>query len=87
MTNVNGFVLTSPGFLTFTFGMMYPACSQTSFDLRKPSTLMSKKTIPFLMVAIFAVSLSVRLYRLDGQTLECDELHHPGRNGSSIRLP
>ena len=36
---------------------------------------MSKKTIPFLMVAIFAVSLSIRLYRLDGQTLECDELY------------
>src|SRR4026208_2516817 len=36
---------------------------------------MPEKRILFLMLVIFATSLSIRLYRLDGQTLECDELY------------
>jgi uncharacterized membrane protein len=36
---------------------------------------MPEKRILFLMLVIFATSLAIRLYRLDGQTLECDELY------------
>lgn len=36
---------------------------------------MSKRRILFLVVVIFAASLSVRLYGLDRQTLECEELY------------
>jgi hypothetical protein len=36
---------------------------------------MPEKRILFLMLVIFGTSLAIRLYRLDGQTLECDELY------------
>ncbi|MEP6637208.1 MAG: glycosyltransferase family 39 protein [Acidobacteriota bacterium] len=44
-------------------------------QLKKFPTLLFEKKIVLLMVAIFAVSLSVRLYKLGSQTLECDELY------------
>lgn len=46
-----------------------------SDQLRRLTSSLAEKKIVFLMVAIFAASLSVRLYKLDGQTLECDELY------------
>lgn len=36
---------------------------------------MPKRRILFLIAVIFATALGVRLYGLDGQTLECDELY------------
>lgn len=44
-------------------------------QLRRFTSLLADRKIVFLMIAIFAASLSVRLYQLDGQTLECDELY------------
>jgi uncharacterized membrane protein len=36
---------------------------------------LTKNKLTLLLIIIFAASLSVRLYKLDGQTLECDELY------------
>lgn len=46
-----------------------------SDQLRSLTSFLAEKKIIFLVVAIFAASLSVRLYKLDGQTLECEELY------------
>ncbi len=55
--------------------MLYPASVMTHSSLPRLTTWLSDKKILLLMVILFACSLAVRLYKLDSQTLECEELY------------
>ncbi len=69
---VNDFVPQSDRFLTFRFRLMYPGSMK---KLPRFAGLLARKNILLLTIIVFAASLSVRLYKLDSQTLECEELY------------
>ena len=53
---------------------MYVA-AVNSLSSTQPSSFLTNRNTILLAALVFATSLSVRLYKLDGQTLECDELY------------